>query len=124
MNCVRTHTYVHQIMPLNDYFVYVDVQAVLNGSHSSLGSSVVLTRGTLSSESSGDHNLDQPTGTKKLPQNITFSIEVPRHYISCLENQQQQLEVQLKVHHAVMHVDREKSEIVIISCQGNEKIKD
>ena len=124
MNGVRIHTYVHQIMPLNGYFVYVDVQAVLNGSHTALGRSVVLTRGTLSSESSGGHNLDQPTDTKKLPQNITFSIEVPRHYISCLENQQQQLEVQLKVHHAVMHVDREKSEIVIIPCQGNEKIKD
>ena len=112
-------------MLLHDHFTYVDVQAVLSGRHPALGNSVVLTRGTtLNSEPLADHSFDQPTSTKKLPQNATFSQEVPRQYMSCLKNQQQQLEAQLKVHHAAIHVDEEKSEYMIIPCQGNEMIKD
>ena len=100
------------------------MQAVLNGRHTTSGKCVVLTGGTLSSEPSADHNLDQPTNTMNLPQNTTFSIEVSRHYISCLKNHQQQLEARLKVHHAAIHINREKGEITIIPCEGNEMIMD
>ena len=85
---------------------------------------MVLTQGSLSSGPITDQSLDQTTSTKKLPQNATFFIEVPRQYTSCLKSQQQQLEAQLKVYRAAMHVDREKSEIMISPCQGNETIKD
>ena len=72
--------------------------------------------------------MDQPTSSvlteEKLVQNTTFSIEVPKHFIMCFKNQQQQLEAQLKVYHAVMHLYKEKNEVTIIPCQGNERIKD
>ena len=81
-----------------------------------------------SSESSAGRGIDQPADSvlseQKLAQNTTFPIEVPKHFIMCLKNQQEQLEAQLKVYHAVMHVYKEKNEVTIIPCQGNERIKD
>ena len=104
------------------------VQTVLSRRHTTLGRHVATTRYTASGESSAGHGIDQPTGSvlgeEKLAQNITFSIEVPKHFVMCFKNQQQQLEAQLKVYHAVMHLYKEKNEITIIPCQGNEKIKD
>ena len=104
------------------------VQTVLNGKHTTLGRHVDVTRCTASSESTAGHGLHQPTGSvfsdQKLTQNIAFPIEVPKHFMMCLENQQQQLEAQLKVYRAVMHLYKEKSEVAIIPCQGNERIKD
>ena len=108
--------------------IMLAVQTVLSGKHTTLGKHVVLTRCTASSESTAGHGLHQPTGSvfseQKLTQNITFSIEVPKHFMMCLKNQQQQLEAQLKVYHAVMHLYKEKSEVAIIPCQGNERITD
>ena len=104
------------------------VQTVLSGKHTTLGKHVILTRCTASSEISAGHGMDQPTASvlseEKLAQNTTFSIEVPKHFIMCFKNQQQQLEAQLKVYHAVMHLYKEKNEVTIIPCQGNERIKD
>lgn len=104
------------------------VQTVLNGKHNTLGKHVVLTRCTLGSEPSTDYGLDISTGSvvteKNLPHNVTFSIEVPKHYMVCIDSQQQQLEAQLKVYCAVMHIDTMKSEIIIVPCKGNEMIKD
>ena len=107
--------------------LYSAVQRVLSVKHTTLGNHVALTRCTVSSESSGYHGVDASTGsvvTKSLPQNARFPIEVPKHYLMCIENQQQQLDAQLKVYCAAMNVDKKKSEIIIIPCKGNEMIKD
>lgn len=110
------------------FFTILAVQTVLDRKHTTLGKDVVLTRGTASSELTAGHGIDQPTSSvlseEKLAQNTTFSIEVPKHFMVCFKNQQQQLEAQLKVYHAVMHLYKENNEVTIIPCQGNERIKD
>ena len=116
------------IIVIHFVFTISAVQTVLSGKHTTLGKHVVLTRCTALGEPSGDHGVDKSTGSvvtkPKLPQNVTFSIEVPKHYMMCIENQQQKLDAQLKVYYAVMNVDRDKSEITVIPRQGNEMIKD
>ena len=106
------------------FLTMLAVQTVLSRKHTTLGSHVVLTRCT----GNDGHGMDQPIGSvlseEKLAQNTTFSIEVRKHFMMCFKNQQQQLEAQLKVYHAVMHLYKEKNEVTIIPCQGNERIKD
>ena len=90
-----------------------------------------MTRCIVDSESSDDHSFGNTSDgsasvpdENKLPQNVEFSMEVDKHYVMCFKSKQQQLEAQLKVYHAAMHVDKEKSQIIIIPCQGNEMIRD
>lgn len=59
-----------------------------------------------------------------LPKNKSFSIRVVQRHLACLQRYQQDLESQLNDLHATQCIDKEKKEVHVIPCQGNEGIED
>lgn len=86
---------------------------VLGRNHNNLGKGVELTR----------HAVIAPLPKKK-GSNKSFSIPVLQHHVACLQISQKDLESQLKDYHATLYVDKERSEIQIIPCPGNEYKED
>ena len=112
------------------------VAAVLGKKHNGLGRGVVLTN--CSEETTGVQSSPKRIATvaktttvpastlpaiKKLVTNENFPIEVAQHYIPTLIHCQQKIEDQLKVHHAVIHVDKAGCQLTVIPCQGNEWVE-
>ena len=59
-----------------------------------------------------------------LPKNKSFSKSILQHQIAFLLRYQQDLESQLNDLHATSCIDKEKKEVQVIPCQGNEGIDD
>jgi len=113
--CVYFITYI--------FLPCIAVRTVLEWKHNSLGKGVVLTRCEEKLEPSALNARIAPI-SKKMFSNKPFFIEVAQQHVACLQSYQQNLELQLKEFCASLYVDKERSQVQIIPCQGNERIED
>jgi len=117
-------------------FVVSAVGAVLSKKHSGLGKGVVLTscsEETTRSQPSPIQTAPITTTTgaaastlpivKKIVPNEKFTIEVAQNFLPALIHCQQKIEDQLKVYHAVIHINKAGCQLTVIPCQGNEQVE-